>query len=131
MSAFNRQLSAAQRQYDNASPDESGDARDEWIDERATALFDQRIADHDAVTEAVEELIGFSDWTDTLPADMAAVLVASEAAFEAEAVRFFVNLIKRVRKDIRDVAEAEAEAERDRWEDEQAEMRNGGLEDAA
>ena len=105
------------------SPDHDS-SRDEWIDERATGLADARMADHDAVTEAVEEVIGFSDYTDTMAGEMAAVLVASEAAFEAEAVRFFANLYKRVKKDIRDEAESEAEAERDRWEDEQAEMRD-------
>lgn len=128
MSAFARQLSAAQRQYDNASPDESGDARDEWIDERATELTNARLADHEALTEAVEEVIGCSD---TLAGDMAAVLAANGASFDVEALRFFLNLYKRVKKDIRDEAEAEAESERDRWEDEQAEMRNGGLGDEA
>lgn len=107
------------------------DSRDVWIDERATELADARLADHDAVTEAVEEVIGYSEFTDTLAGEMAAVLVASKAAFDTEAIKFFANLYKRVKKGIRDEAEAEAEAERDRWEDEQAEMRNGGLEDAA
>lgn len=124
MSAFDRQLSAAQRQYDNASADESGVARDEWIDARSKELADARLADHEALTEAVEEVIGYSEFTDTLAGEMAAVLAASDASFEAEAVRFFANLYKRVKKDIRDEAEAEAEAERGRWEDEQAEMRD-------
>src|SRR5690606_37188066 len=102
MTAFARQLSAAQRQYDNASPDESGDARDEWIDERATELAEARLADYEALTEAVEEVIGYSD---TLAGEMAAVLAASDAAFEAEAVWFFCRLYKRVKEDIRDIAE--------------------------
>ena len=100
-------------------------SRDEALDERATELTEQRMADHEALTEAVEEVLGFSDWTDALPADMAAVLLASDAAFEAEAVRFFARLHKRVEKDIRDAAEADAERERDRWEEEQEEMRSG------
>lgn len=98
-------------------------SREEWIEERADELADERLASAEAMTDAVEEVIGFSDWTDALAGDMAAVLMASEAAFEAEAVRFFARLHKRVEKDIRAVAETDAESERDRWEDEQAEMR--------
>ncbi|MGV2387152.1 MAG UNVERIFIED_CONTAM: hypothetical protein LOD86_18060, partial [Thermobifida fusca] len=100
-------------------------SRDEWIAERADELADERMASHEAVTDAVEEVIGFSDWADYLAADMAAVLMASDAAFEAEAVRFFARLHWRVEKDIRDAAEADAERERDRWEEEQEEMRSG------
>ena len=125
MSRFARQLSAAQRQYDNASPDESGDARDEWIAERADELFDERMDDPEAVTDAVEDVLGFSDWADALAGDMAAVLMASDAAFEAEAVRFFSKLYQHVEKDIRADAETEAEWERDLWEAEQEEMRSG------
>src|SRR5690554_5094931 len=117
MTAFARQLSAAQRQYDNASPDESGDARDEWIDERATELTAASLADDEAVTEAVEEVIGDSE---TLAGDMAAVLAARDPAVQGEAVRFFVDLYERVKNDIRAAAEDEAESERVRWEDEQA-----------
>ena len=100
------------------------DSRDEWIAERADELFDERMASPDAVTDAVEEVLGFSDWTDALPADMAAVLMASDAAFEAEAVRFFSKLYQRVEKDIRAVAETDAEGERDAWELEQEEARS-------
>lgn len=100
-------------------------SRDEALDERATELTEQRMADHEALTDAVEEVIGFSDWTDYLAADMAAVLTATDSAFEAEAVRFFSQLYKRVKQDIRAVAETDAEAERDRWEQEQEEMRSG------
>ena len=109
-----------QLSIDNQSPDESADI----LGERADELFDERMDDPEAVTDAVEEVLGFSDWADSLAGDMAAVLMASDAAFEAEAVRFFVRLHKRVEKDIRDEAEAEAESERDRLEDEQAEMRD-------
>src|SRR5690625_4331124 len=100
-------------------------SRDEWIDERADELLQQRMASPEAVTDAVDEVLGFSDWTDALAGDMAAVLMASDAAFEAEAVRFFARLHKRVEKDIRAVAETDAESERDRWEEEQEEMRSG------
>lgn len=100
------------------------DSRDEWIAERADELADERMASPEALTDAVEEIIGFAEFADTLAADMAAVLLASDAAFEAEAVRFFSRLYKRVEKDIRDAAEADAEIERGRWEDEQAEMRD-------
>jgi hypothetical protein len=101
------------------------DSREEWIAERADELFDERMASPEAVTDAVEEVIGFTEFADTLPDDMAAVLMASDAAFEAEAVRFFARLHWRVSKDIRDAAEADAESERDRWEEEQEEMRSG------
>lgn len=110
------------------------DSRDEWIAERADELTDERLASAEAMTDAVEEVIGFSDWTDYMAADMAAVLTASDAAFEAEAIRFFTRLHSRVEKDIRAVAETEAESERDRWEAEQEEARaesRGGWEDAA
>ena len=99
-------------------------SREEWIAERADELADERMASAEAMTDAVEEVIGFSDWTDALSADMAAVLMASDAAFEAEAVRFFARLHKRVEKDIRAVAETDAESERDAWELEQEDMRD-------
>lgn len=105
------------------SPDHDS-SRAEWVSERADELAEARMADHDALTDAVEEVIGYSDWTDALASDMAAVMTESEASLETEAVRFFVNLYRRVKKDIRWEAEADAEAERDRWEDEQAEMRD-------
>ena len=117
MTGYNREH---QLSIDNQSPDESADI----LGERADELFDERMDDPEAVTDAVEEVLGFSDWADSLAGDMAAVLMASDAAFEAEAVRFFARLHKRVEKEIRDEAEAEAESERDRWEDEQAEMRD-------
>ena len=100
------------------------DSRDEWIAERADELFDERMASPEAVTDAVDEVLGFSDWTDALAGDMAAVLMASDAAFEAEAVQFFSRLFKRVEEDIRAVAETDAESERDAWEMEQEDMRD-------
>ena len=99
-------------------------SRDEWIAERADELFDERMASPEAVTDAVEGVLGFSDWTDALAGDMAAVLMASDAAFEAEAVRFFARLHKRVEEDIRAVAETDAESERDAWELEQEKARS-------
>ena len=101
------------------------DSREEWIDQRADELADERMASPEAVTDAVEEVIGFTEFADTLPDDMAAVLMAPESSFEAEAARFFSKLYQRVEKDIRDAAEADAESERDRWEEEQEEMRSG------
>ena len=98
-------------------------SRDEWIDERADELLDARLVDHDAVTEAVEQVIGFSDWTDALASDMAAVLVASDAAFEAEAARFFAQLYKRVKIDMREQAMTDAEAEAEKRDAENADMR--------
>ena len=100
------------------------DSRDEWIAERADELADERMASHESLTDAVEEIIGFSDWADFLASDMAAVLTATDAAFEAEAVRFFSRLHQRVEKDIRAVAETDAESERDAWELEQEDMRD-------
>ena len=105
-------------------------SREEWIAERADALADERLASAEAMTDAVEEVLGFSDWTDALAGDMAAVLMASDAAFEAEAARFFSKLYQRVEKDIRAVSETDAESERDRWEDEQDEARAHGRRDA-
>lgn len=111
-------------------------SREEWIDARAKELTSERMADHGRLADAVEQLIGYSDWTDTLAGDMAAVLGASEAAFDAEAIQFFARLHKRVKTDVRATAECDAESERDRWEDEQGEMRGtrlgaDDLEDAA
>ena len=100
------------------------DSREEWIAERTDELADERMASHESLTDAVEEVIGFSDWTDYLAADMAAVLMATGAAFEAESVRFFARLHKRVEQDIRAVAETDAESERDAWDESQAEMRD-------
>ena len=109
-------------------------SREEWIEDRADELADERLASHEAMTDAVTEIIGFSDYTDYLAGDMAAVLMAYDAAFEAEAVRFFARLQKRVEKDVRDAAEAEAEAERGSWEADQEQAKaesRGGWEDAA
>lgn len=117
------------------SPDYDA-SRDEWIGKRATELAAERMADHGKLADAVEQVIGYSDWTDTLAGDMAAVLGASDAAFCAEAIGFFAKLYKRVKTDVRATAECDAELERDRWEDEQGEMRGtrfgaDDLEDAA
>ena len=117
MTGYNREH---QLNIDNQSPDESADI----LGERADELFDERMDDPEAVTDAVEEVLGFSDWADSLAGDMAAVLMASDAAFEAEAVRFFARLHKRVEKDIRDEAEAEAESEAEMRDQYRAEMRD-------
>lgn len=98
-------------------------SRDEALDERATELTEQRMSDHDALTAACEDVLGFSDWTDTIASDMAQVLASSDAAFEAEAVRFFSLLYKRVERDIREAAEAEAEREAEQADEDAEEMR--------
>lgn len=103
--------------------DDAQELRDEALDERATELTEQRMSDHDALTAACEDVLGFSDWTDTIASDMAQVLASSDAAFEAEAVRFFSLLYKRVERDIREAAEAEAEREAEQADEDAEEMR--------
>lgn len=101
------------------------DSRDEWIEERADELFQQRMNDPEWVADAVNEVLGFSDWIEELAGDMTNVLMASVSAFEAEAIQFFARLYMRVKEDIRDAAKSDAESERNAWEDAQDEMRGG------
>ena len=139
MSRFARQLSAAQRQYDNAhdSDREAWEARQEAVDERADELFDQYAADESKVLEAIEGVntMRFDGLLDRAVADF---LIAWNRAGDDDATairelaqRLHERIWPHVEQQLRDVAEFRAEVERDRWEAEQAEMRNGGLGDAA
>ena len=139
MTAFDRQLSAAQRQYDNAhdSEREAEEARQEAVDERADEMFGQYAADEAKVLEAVEGIntLGFDGLLDRAVADF--LLDWNRAgdddatAIRDLAQRLHERIWPHVAKQLRDVAEFRADVERDRWEAEQAEMRNGGLGDAA
>lgn len=130
MTAFARQLSAAQRQYDNASPDESGDARDEAVAERAQELFDQYSADESKVLEAVEGVntLGFDGLMDRAVRDF---LMDWNRAPDDDATairdlaqRLHERIWPHVAKQLRDEAEGEAEYQQDRFEAEQQEMRD-------
>lgn len=139
MSAFNRQFSAAQRQYDNAhdSEREAEEARQEAVDERADELFGQYAADESKVLEAVEwvNTLGFDGLLDRALADFLLDWNRADdddaTAIRDLAQRLHERIWPHVAKQLRYAAEDEAEDERDRWEAEQAEMRNGGLGDAA
>lgn len=138
MSAFTRQLSAAQWQYDNAYPyDDAEDAREEAVAERRAELFDQYAADDAKVLEAVEGVntLGFDGLLDRAVRDF--LLDWNRAgdndatAIRELAQRLHERVWPHVEKQLRDEAASEAEHEQARFEDEQAEMRNGGLEGAA
>lgn len=139
MSAFNRQLSAAQRQYDNAHDleREAEEARAEAVDARADELFGQYAADESKVLEAAEVVntLGFDGLLDRAVADF---LMDWNRAGDDDATairelaqRLHDRIWPHVAKQLLADARMDAEYERDRWEAEQSEMRNGGLGDAA
>lgn len=111
------------------------DSRGEFIDTKLDELMESSAE----VGSALDILMGDSDvgsdGNTLFAADMAAVLLASDAAFGAEAVQFFHKLRERVRAQLRDDAESlvdadlaaseEAAAEA-RYESQQAE-REGGM----
>ncbi len=67
MNRHTRNLQAAQRAYDNQSPDESGDSRDEWIADRRAELLTAYLRDRRKVEEAeawTAGTLGDSHYTD-------------------------------------------------------------------
>src|SRR5690606_6431037 len=119
MTAFARQLSAAQRQYDNAydSEREAEEARQEAVDERADELFDQYAADESKVLQAVEVVntLGFDGLLDRAVADF--LLDWNRAgdddatAIRELAERLHERIWPHVEQQLRDVAEFRAEVE--------------------
>ncbi len=87
MTGYNRDN---QRAYDNQSPDESHDARDEWIAERAEAIVDERISDLAKVAAALDDMGGFERWSDigttgsTILSEMVALIVTAPWGAETE-----------------------------------------------
>ena len=138
MSAFNRQLSAAQRQYDNAYPyDDAEEAREEAVEARADDLFDQYAKDDRKVLEAVEGVntLGFDGLLDRAVRDF---LMDWNRAGDDDATairdlaqRLHERIWPHIEAELMSDARMDAEYERQCWEVEQAEMRNGGLGDAA
>lgn len=115
------------------SPDYD-DSRDVWIDERTTELLDELSASSAVVLDAVEGVntLAFDGLLDRAVRDflMDYRRAPDEAAPVAECAReLFDRLWPHVEAQLRGDAEGQAEAERDEWEAEQAEMR-GGMEDA-
>lgn len=101
----------AQRQIDNAC-DCCG--RDDSRQDEIVAIVERQIDDARYVAEAIESLFEASDlvnWPGGVRAthfvgDLARVLTASDAAFEADAIHYFRELREKVRERL----EAEAES---------------------
>lgn len=111
------------------------DSRGEFIDTKLDELMESSAE----VGSALDILMGDSDvgsdGNTLFAADMAAVLLASDAAFGAEAVQFFHKLRDRVRDQLRadaeslvdaDLAASEEAAAEARYESQQA-NREGGM----
>lgn len=111
------------------------DSRGEFIDTKLDELMESSAE----VGSALDILMGDSDvgsdGNTLFAADMAAVLLASDAAFGAEAVQFFHKLRDRVRDQLRadaeslvdaDLAASEEVAAEARYESQQA-NREGGM----
>lgn len=111
------------------------DSRGEFIDTKLDELMESSAE----VSSALDILMGDSDvgsdGNTLFAADMAAVLLASDAAFGAEAVQFFHKLRDRVRDQLRadaeslvdaDLAASEEAAAEARYESQQA-NREGGM----
>lgn len=89
--------------------------------------INELLQDPRKLAEEIDELAGTSghnaEGNTHFAADMAAVLVASDAAFEAEAIRYFHRLQARLRDVIQRQVDEAAEAEADRLREEGEEAR--------
>lgn len=95
--------------------DEADEARAEPLDEMVESLLDERMADPARVASELDEMAGTSDHTNDgntmFSAGIAAVMLASAAAFDGEAIRYMHKLRDRVRESMRRDAETDAHAE--------------------
>lgn len=113
MSGYNRHT---QRQYDNQSPDESGNERDEWIAERAEVIADERISDVNKVAEALDDMASVSDHGlhgNTLFSEMVARIVVADIADNESEGAACSSLFLAVREYLMRDAETDAAAEYD------------------
>ncbi len=112
MSALARQLSAAQRQYDSESPDESGEAEAE----RAAEIVDGWMADPVKVAEALDDMAGTSDLNASGNSEFGAAIAELLACTGDEVLVHAERLREQVRtyfqRDAQTQAWAEAERER-------------------
>lgn len=89
--------------------------RDEATSEHVASKVEELMEDHAEVASALDEMMADSD-TDgkgnsLFANDLAAVLMASSAAFGGEAIRYFVKLREQVRAQVLPVAETLAAEE--------------------
>lgn len=120
--------SSHQRQIDSQSEPDT----DDRVAALTQKIVSERMDSPRHVAEAIDELAGTSDVNSDgnthFAADMAAVLDATDAAFNAEAIRYFHRLRDKAREYLRREAESDAEfriAQQDADADEaRTEMRN-------
>ena len=93
-------------------------AQQELDDAYAAAVeskLDTMMEESSEVAEALDDIIGSSDvgsdGCTMFAGDLTSVLMASDAAFEADAIRYFRDLRDRVREQMRDRAESLVNAE--------------------
>lgn len=82
--------------------------RDDAYAEAVKAKLDEMMKASSDVAEALDDIMGDgdvgSDGCSLFAGDIASVLVSSEAAFEAEAIRYFYKMRDKVREKMRDRA---------------------------
>lgn len=110
---YNRQLSAAARQYDNAAPGD--DTRAERRDEIRQELEAAWLADTDKLADAANEIIGWG--YDHMPQDLAAAMVGHADDQDARDLAFMRALRLKVTALIGANARLEADTQEEReWQ---------------
>lgn len=104
------------------------DSRDEWIAERADELAEEYLRDSQKVSDSLSHFFTLGAG-DVLEAALLRFYMgfdgSSNEAMAAVALELFETLDGHVSQDVKGQAELDAESERDRWEEEQEEMRSG------
>src|SRR5690606_9465087 len=112
MTRFDRQFSAAARQYDNAAPED--DTRAERRDVIRQELEQAWLASPDRLYTDAEEVLGFSDYTDHVSRDLAAALQGHPDDQDKRDLAFMRELRAKIEQCIRDDAKQEADTQEER-----------------
>lgn len=108
--------------------------RDDAYAEAVESKLDTLMDESSEVAEALDDIMGASDvgsdGCTLFAGDLAGVLVASEAAFEAEAIRYFHDLRDKVREQMRDRAASRVDDEIEKSKADAAEAAYEAREDA-
>lgn len=110
MTRFDRQLSAAARQYDNAAPDD--DTRAERRDEIRQEIEDAWLASPERLESAAEEIIGWG--YDDMHRDLAAAMQGHPNDQDKRDLAFMAALRGKVIEEIRKQAREEADTQEER-----------------
>ena len=120
MSHYSRQFAAAAAAYDNASPDDYEDARDEAIAERTEELVKERLADDKHVQDAIADALA-NDYDDVFASALRRFYIAFDEADTNDRMAdagysLFRDLKQYVEPAIRSDAESDALAEQAAFE---------------